>query len=400
MGFLASADTVTITAKLTPFGRQQLLTNSSSIITQFSLGDSDANYTGELTLGRGEVPALAGEIGTNNLFSNGVYSGVNIKSPIVVNDLGDIRKLVSAGSSSVVITPKLLGLTGVTGSTVTQLITNRTDGDNDAYSNLFKTFGLPITTNEKLNYSSISSPTGYLDTAIRNLNQNKIIVMAIDKCAYGETLDGKAIKVELETSGGTPYTLYSTFQKSLTPLTSVDNQVKELLGLGTAVNNNVAFLFSDSIQKPNNNPSLSWATGFGTTKPFSLNNKQLFNSVSVPSTNTNVDNAVGIAYLDKGFIVITEPTIVNNYDPITATATTVVTYNHISNEVAQNITCIVERDEFSTTNNSTYTTGDLIRVSEVALYDTFNNVIAYAKSNEHIIIGASQYVALGVRILV
>tara|TARA_R110000796_G_scaffold19237_2_gene57775 strand:+ start:2950 stop:4152 length:1203 start_codon:yes stop_codon:yes gene_type:complete len=400
MGFLASANTITITAKLTPFGRQQLLTNSSSIITQFSLGDSDANYTGELTLGRGEVPAMAGEIGTDFLFSNGVYSGVNIKSPIVVNGLGDIRKLVSAGSSSVLITPKNLGLTTITGSTLTQLITDRTNGDNDAYANLFKSFGLPITTNEKLNYSSISSPTGYLDTAIRNLNKDKVLVIAIDKCSYGETLDGKAIKVNLETSGGTPFTLYSTFEKSLTPLTSVDNQVKELLSLGTAVNNNIAFLFSDSIRKPNNNPSLSWGTGFGTTKPFSLNNKQLFNPVSVSSTNTNVDTAVGVAYLDKGFIVITEPSIVDNYNLVTASATTVVTHNHISNEVSQNITCIVERDEFSSTNNSTYTSGDLIRVSEVALYDTFNNVIAYAKSNEHIIIGASQYVALGVKILV
>ena len=77
-----------------------------------------------------------------------------------------------------------------------------------------------------------------------------------------------------------------------------------------------------------------------------------------------------------------------------------VTYNSISNEVAQNITCVVERDEFSTTNNRTYTSGDLIRVSEIALYDTFNNVIAFAKSNKQLIIGASQYMALGVRILV
>lgn len=400
MGFLASADTVTVTAKLTPFGRQQLLTNSSSIITQFSLGDSDANYNGELALGRGEVPALAGEIGANNLFSNGVYSGVGIKSPIVVNGLGDIRKPVTAGSSNVVISPKVLGLTGVTGNTLTQLITDRTDGDNDSYSNLFKTFGLPITTDEKLLYSSINSPNGYLDTAIRELNQNKVLVIAIDKCAYGETLDGKAIHIELETTGATTYNLYSTFQKSLTPATSLDNQVKELLDLGSAVGNNVAFLFSDEVQRPNGNLNLSWATGFGLTKPFSLNGKQTFNAVSNSSTGQNVDTAVGVAYLDRGFIVVTNPDIVNNYDPTTASGSTVVTYNHISNEVAQNITCIVERDEFASTNNSTWNPGDLIRVSEIALYDTFNNVIAYAKSNEHILIGASQYVALGVRILV
>ena len=141
MGFIASADTVTITAKLTPFGRQQLLTNSSSIITQFTLGDSDANYVAGQTLDRGRVPSLAGEIGANDLFSNGVYSGVAIKSPIVVNNLGDIRKPVAAGSSQVVITPTSLGLTGVTGSSLTQLTIDRTEGDTDGNVSLCKSFG-------------------------------------------------------------------------------------------------------------------------------------------------------------------------------------------------------------------------------------------------------------------
>jgi hypothetical protein len=398
MGFIASAETITITAKLTPFGRQQLLTNSSSIITQFSLGDSDANYFGDLPLDMGSVPSMAGEIGANELFSNGVYTGVEIKSPIIVNGSGVIRKSVEAGSSAVIITPKLLGLTGVTGNT--QIIIDRTLGDTDGNTNLFHTFGLPITQNDKNLYTTFVSPQGYLNTAIRNFNKDKALVIAIDKCNYGEILDGKSVKIELETTGGTPYTIYSTFQKSLTPLTSVDTQVKEILELGSAIGNNVAFLFSDDVTKPNGDASKSWATGFGSVKPFSLNNKELFNAKSVPSTNTNVDNAIGIVYLDRGLIVITHPDIVNNYDPIASSSTTMVTYNSISNEVAQNITCVVERNEFSTTNNRTYTNGDLIRVSEIALYDTFNNVIAFAKSNKQLIIGASQYMALGVRILV
>jgi hypothetical protein len=397
MGFLTSASTITVTAKLTPFGRQQLLTNSSSIISTFSLGDSDANYDGELALGRGEVPAMAGEIGANNLFSNGLFSGNDIDSRIRVNALGDVRKPVAAGSTQVVITQEPLGITGVSGTSLVQLITDRTDGNNDSYSNLFKSFGLPITTNEKLLYSSTPSPNGFVDTAIRDINQNKILVIAIDKCSYGEVLDGKAIHVELQTTGATTYNLYSTFQRSLTAPGVLDNQIRETQPLGAAVTNNIAFLFSDEVRRPANNPSLSWATGFGTTKPFSLNGKQLFNGTAADGV---VDNAVGIAYLDKGFIVVTNPDIVNNYDPVAASATTVVTYNHISNEVAQNVTCIVERDEFSVSNNSTWQPGDLIRVSEVALYDNFNNVIAFAKSNEHILIGASQYLALGVRILV
>ena len=400
MGFIASADTITITAKLTPFGRQQLLTNSSSIITQFSLGDSDANYLGTATLSRGRVPALAGEVGSNNLFSNGVYSGVGIKSPIIVNATGVTKKPVEAGSSSVIITPKQLGLTAVTGTSLTQLIIDRRDGDTDGNTNLFHTFGLPITQADKNLYTTFVSPQGYLDTAINGFNKNKALVIAIDKCLYGETLDGKAVKVELQTTGATSYTLYSTFQKSLTPLTSVDNQIKEQLELGAAIGNNVAFLFSDSIQKPNGNSAKSWGTGFNTVKPFSLNAKERFNPKSVPSTSTNVDVAVGIVYLDRGIVVITHPDIVDNYDPISASATTIVTFNSISNEVAQNITCVVERSEFSTTNNRTFTAGESLRVTEIALYDAFNNVVAFAKSNEQILIGANQYMALGVRILV
>tara|TARA_R110000796_G_scaffold219934_2_gene336031 strand:+ start:5486 stop:6679 length:1194 start_codon:yes stop_codon:yes gene_type:complete len=397
MGFIASADTVTITAKLTPFGRQQLLTNSSSIITQFSLGDSDANYLGTATLDRGRVPALAGEIGANELFSNGVYSGVGVKSPLTVNTTGVTKKSVEAGSSSVIITPKTLGLTALTESFLTQLTINRTLGDTDGNTNLFHTFGLPITQDDKNKYTTFVSPTGYLDTAINEFNKDEVLVIAIDKCTYGEIIDGKTVKVEIQSSGATSsYSCYTTFQKSLTPVTSVDSQVKESLELGAAIGNNVAFIFSDEIQKPNGNATKSWATGFNTIKPFSLNNKERFNSKSVPSTSTNVDVAIGIAYLDRGVIVITNSDVVSDYIP----SGTTVTFNSISNEVAQNITCVVERGEFASTANRTYSSGESLRVSEVALYDTFNNVIAFAKSNEHIIIGANQYMALGVRILV
>jgi hypothetical protein len=401
MGFLTSTSGVTITAKLTPYGRQQLLADSSSIITQFSLGDSDANYTGSLALDNGRVPDMAGEIGANNLFSNGLYSGVGIKSPIVVNTSGAIKKLVQGGSTSVVITPISIGLSAITGSSLTNLIVDRTLGDTDGNANLFHTFGLPITQDDKNLYTTFVSPVGYLDTAIRNFNKDKILVIAIDKCNYGEIIDGKAVKVELDELSGTTsaYTMYSTFQKSLTPLTTVDSQVKELLELGSAIGNNVSFLFSDEVVKPNSDSTKSWATGFGTVKPFSLNDKELFNSVAVPSTGNKVDSAVGIAYLDRGIIVITHPDIVDGWTDAASTATTV-TFDSISNEVAQNVTCIVERDEFAVTNNRTHTTGDLIRVSEVALYDNFNNIIAFAKSNEHIIIGANQFMAIGVRILV
>lgn len=398
MGFLISTPTVTMTAKLTPFGRQQLLLNSNSIITKFSIGDSDANYYGTQRLANGRVPDIAGELGVNNTVSNGVYSGVSIKNPIYVNTTGATKKAIQAGSNTVVITPFQLGVSTTSGATLTKLIINRTLGDTDGNTNLFKTFGLPITQANKDLYN-LSSPTGYVDTAIRDLNQDKALVIGIDSCLYGEVIDGKTVKIVLTTTGGTTYDIYSTFQKSTTALTTVDNQVVENLNLGTAVGSNIAFLFSDTVQKPNNDSTKSWATGYGLTKPFSVNNKALFNPISVTSTATVRDTAIGVVYLDRGIIVITNQAIVNSFDIANLSAVTV-TYDSISNEVAQNITCIVERTEFGTTSNLTHGVEDMIRVTEVALYDNSNNVIAFAKSNEPIIIGANQYMAIGVRILV
>ena len=399
MGFLKQTTNVTLTAKLTPFGRQQLLLNTSSMITQFSLGDSDANYYGDAVLEN--IPSLAGELGANDTFSNGLYSGNNIKTPIIVNALGDTKKLVQAGSSEVVITPVPNGLKTISADTLTQIIVDRTLGDTDGNTNLFHSFGLPITQADKDLYTTFTTSNGgYLDTAISNINQDKVLVIAIDECEYGEVFDGKTVYIELESSGVTSnYSIYSTFQKSLTPATTMDSKIVENQSLGVPFGDNVALLFSDQVVKPNSNSSKSWATGHGTSKAFSLNGKEQFNETTVPSTSTNVDHAIGIAYLSKGIMVITHPDIVDNYDTSSG-GTTTITFNHISNEIAQNVTCIVERDEFADTTNVTRTDDTPIRVSEVALYDASNNMIAMAKSNQQVLIGANQFMALGVRILV
>ena len=394
MGFLTSGSTVILTAKLTPYGRQQLLTNSSSIITQFSIGDSDANYYGDLPLTNGRVPDMGGEIGANGTFSNGVYSNVVMKFPIQVNSTGATKKAVQVGSNTVTITPVVNGAKSLDDTLFTSLIIDRTLGDTDGNANLFQSFGLPITQTQKNLYTT----GGYLSTAIETINQDEVLVMGISACEYGEVIDGKTVKVVIPTTGGT-YTLYSTFQKTLTALTAQDAKIVENQSMGVPFGKNVALLFSDDIKKPNGDSSKSWSTGYGTTKPFSLNAKEQFNPTTNVSTGAVVDTCVGIAYLDKGVIVITNQEIITGYDVATG-GTTTIAYNHISNEVAQNITCVVERDEFATSSNLTRTDGEAIRVSEIALYDSSNNVIAFAKGNEQVLIGANQFMALGVRILV
>jgi hypothetical protein len=49
---------------------------------------------------------------------------------------------------------------------------------------------------------------------------------------------------------------------------------------------------------------------YGTVKPFSLNNL-LYNLQTNSNIGVSADTMVGVAYLDKGLIVITDPTIAN-----------------------------------------------------------------------------------------
>ena len=157
-------------------------------------------------------------------------------------------------------------------------------------------------------------------------------------------------------------------------------------------------LFSDDILKPNGgNTSLSWATGYGLNRPFSLNGKQTFNT----QTNSNIgqtgDTIVGLAYLDKGFIVITHPTIVDNFTASASTATTV-TLDSVSTNVFQIINCIADRGEFGSTTNKTFEVNNIPRISEVGLYDEIGNLIAVAKTDRHITKNVNEFLALSIKI--
>jgi hypothetical protein len=111
------------------------------------------------------------------------------------------------------------------------------------------------------------------------------------------------------------------------------------------------------------------------------------------------DTLVGIAYLDKGFIVITDPTIVNAYVSSAATATTV-SFNSQSVGVYQIVNCIADRGEFGSTTNPTFEFNDIPRISEVGLYDDVGNLIAYAKPDRQIPKNINEFLALSIKISV
>jgi hypothetical protein len=379
MGFINSATTFNIKGKLTPVGRERLASGASSLITNFILGDSDANYNVYDGLSFGQIPDFSGD--NFGLSLNNGGASYQFRSGLIYRN-GENRKPVQVSSSTAISTQKPIGynVVSVSGGTITQNIINRNNINSDVLTNLFYSFALPIDLNSADIFTGVTSTTGGLsDTALSGLASQEVLVIGIDSSQYGEVIDGKTIKLELTTLFGN-YEIFGTYENNNTPLNQLDGQTIDLTRNLNRFGPNRCLLFSDTIQRPNNNPTKSWSTGYSLNKPFSANRKELWNYKTNSNTRAIADKPVGIAYLDKGFLVITEPTIVANFIGPGTTATTV-TYNSVVTSVSQKVTCIADRNEFTTSTNTTFSSGDVPRITEIGLLDDSGNLIAIAKTN-------------------
>jgi hypothetical protein len=400
MGFNNTSTALTLTAKLTPIGRQRLVSTNNALIKTFSLGDSDANYHTNLTLASGQVPNSSGSIGVNNSISNGTTQPISLKSTLIVNATGITRKPVSSQSINILTEKIYLGQTTLSSTGLTQNVVNRNDITTDPLVNLLYSFSLPLNSNDDSIFTGVTySSGGYSDTAFSGIATEKILVIGINENNYGEMIDGKSINVKITTSANT-FNIYSTYQGNLTPAATLDVLDYDTHEPQTEFGQNVVMLFSDEILKPNGgNPSLSWSTGYNTNKPFTLNGKRTFNLQTNNNLGTVADKPVGIAYLDKGFIVITDKTIVDSFNPMTSLSGTEVSLNSSSTNVFQSVTCIADRGEFGSTTNPTFEGDDLPRISEIGLYDEAGNLIAIAKSDRHITKNINEFLAMGIKII-
>jgi hypothetical protein len=398
MGYINSGTSLTLTAKLTPIGRQKLILTNNNLITSFSLGDSDANYYAALPLLTSQMPGNSGNIGPYGTFSNSVAPSVAIKSSLVLNNTGVTLKAVEPQSSGLTTNILSNGLVTLSASSLTQNTVNRNDINTDPLVNLYYSFNLPLNSSEDNYFTGVTySNNGFSNTGFSGLAQSNIYVIGINNSLFGESLDGRAVKVQVTTTAST-YTLYSTFQNNGQPLTVQDANYCDTSIEAKLFDTNPAIMFSDKILKPNGgNSSLSWATGFNTVKPFSQNGKQLYNLTTNTNLSQSADTAVGVAYLDKGFIVITNQQMIN--EGIISSSTTV-TFNSISTSVVQNVTCIANRGEFGTSTNPTFAVSDTPRISEVGIYDTDNALIAIAKPDRHIVRNVNEFLALSIKITI
>lgn len=433
MGLISTANTITITAKLTKAGRERIIEESNTIISNFVLGDSDANYKTNQTLGSGLIPVNSGDLGENGGVNNNIAEGITVKNKLYLANTQKKLKPIERGSYQLRGEIVNLGETIVSGSSLSFLTLNRTNTLSDK-TNYFKSLDLPITEVRKALFNTESQNGGWLDTAFSGINTDNVLLANIDRESYGELIDGKSIKGVIPvatgfTSGGvvtgiTSYTFYSTFvNASQFPKKTLDNKYKDESVYTQGLFNggmNVAYLVSDDIQRPNNDSGKSWATGYDQFKPFSEKNKSLINVNTVVETGINADKIIGIAYLDKGLIAFTEPSIVSgvteafNFSGDTDTSTLTnslgftymtgssynLTIDSVLNNLVQNIVCIAGRDEFYRTDNDTWNESDNIRISEIGLTDITGQLLAIGKPDRHIIKKKNDFVIFDVQIVI
>ena len=346
----------------------------------------------------GQIPTDGGSIGPYGTTTNSVGPKVAIKSQLILNSTGVTRKTVESSSINLTTTLVPNGQTVVSGTSLIQNQIFRTNVNTDPLVNLYYSFNLPLNSNDDFKFTGLTySQGGFSDTAFSGLAQSQIYVIGIDNSQFGEVLDGKVIKVDITTAANT-YTLYSTFQNNGQSLAVQDANYNDVSTEALNFGPNIAIMVSDKIMKPNGgDPTLTWASGFGTVKPFSQNRKQLYNLITNSNLGQSADTAVGIAYLDEGFVVITSQDIIN--EGIISSAT-VVTFDSQSTSIVQNITCISNRGEFGTSTNKTFSVGDIPRISEIGLYDIDGALIAIAKPDRHLIKNVNEFLALGIKITI
>lgn len=381
MGFLTGT-TIELKAKLTPTGRRKLVSSDNTLIKNFALGDSDAYYGSYSGLTIGQVPSMGGD--NNGLDINNGGVGYILRS-VVVASPSSALKPVDPASISISTGFNSLGYKSLnySGGSITQNIVDLGDVNTDTLTNLFHSFDLPITSTDFNLFTGKTLNVGGLqDTAYSGLAQTKILVIGIGDNEYSEIIDGKSIKLDLETTAST-FSVYSTYERNTRSVGLLDSDITDTSNNIRVFGPNRALLFSDGVVRPNGGDATkSWSTGYATNKPFSINGKERYNFTTNDNLSLTADTPVGIAYLDKGFLVITEPTIVNDFvigDP-TSTGTTI-NYNHGRTVVSQSITCLAKRGEFGTSTNKTWNNGDIPRITELGLYDNSNELIAIGKLN-------------------
>ena len=304
-------------------------------------------------------------------------------------------------------------------------------------TNYFVSFNLPVA------YSSLPSGSTLAQTSpqLLQINVDNIIVCPIPREFYSEIIDGRSVTFTVpQLSGLTSVSAKTVVSSTYTTLSKKQNNA--FLG------NNLAFLFCDEINKPytgktdgglSHSGNSTWNTPFFINRPPAVPYSNLVPAIdintdqrplsgvnyAVPVTSTyptntnqgyNYDIPVGFICLDKGFLVLTHPKIVNNipwsqgYEQYTNTLNSLSGTNNIYfNSTGQanlvftdininyitSVVCIALPTEFFFTNNPSWdltknaqefnnntNNYDPLSITEIGLYNIKSELIAIAKTSE------------------
>ena len=251
--------------------------------------------------------------------------------------MSGIFKQVSAGGGGVSTEVNAVpwsgtGYNAVSGSNLTFTMAQLDPNNGRAFSNLYTSFNLP--TNSARTEAFLST---WANTGFSGLSRDNIIVCEIVKNTYGELIDGRTIKLTLPNFSGGTFQIYSSYYEP-EPFAS-DNSAQgayfghprittpSVKGRPGVAATNVAFLFSDLVKTPSiadtNTNINTWSDGWQSGiipngyDGAGTDNFRFLDTVTASNTPKadaeSEDIPVGIAYLDKGFLVLTHPTIVNNF---------------------------------------------------------------------------------------
>ena len=304
-------------------------------------------------------------------------------------------------------------------------------------SNYFVSFNLPATNLAFLSGSTLATS----HPELFQVNVDKIITIPIPDGFYDELIDGRSITLIVpQLSGVTGMSSKTIVSSTYSTLQTKDSSI--LLG------NNIAFLFSDNINLPysgrtsggaySNSGNTTWNTTTYLNRPAAVPYSDLltndintdqrpFSSINFATqvtatypTNTNqgynYDIPVGFICLDKGFIVLTHPSIVNNIpwsqgqqqitnapnilsgtNNIYFSSTTISNLNFVDIDISfdTSVVCIGLPGEFYFTTNPSWNLSknttefnagtnnfDPVYITQIGLYNINQELVAVAKLSE------------------
>lgn len=365
------------------------------------IGDSDIDYRNvDDMLVLGEVPDITGD------FSNAieaVSSNFDIRNKAYLGDDGSQQFSLVPTNASIErgfryfrqfspiqdVADGEYGYTYVNRNTLT-----------NGKTHIFRTFNLPLTEEEKARFDA-----KYTNTALQYLNNDEILYIPIPSQLYREQIDGDSIEVRFPTSGGTDTVIYGRyFQNSnigipLAQLHSESNTFANEFGSdfteSDGLTSNAVFLFSDNIAPP-----LSGATWSDPEQYAIYSDDREVPKCDVVTGGTFVDKCVGIAYLDKGFIVLTHPDIIAGFDFTAAknvsdgTAygggqdfqgiyldNSTLKFRSFANSYLQSLNYIIQQNEFNRSSNPTFdtNTNNSLFITEFGAYNSNQELLAIIK---------------------